>query len=629
MEQQQDLGLTAPTIDRADSSVLGSIARKWLLVVGFAASGLAISLAFALLGPPSYVATTSIVVEVPGPSQIASASGPTDPERYVVDQVEILRSHAVAQRASEKLAESGVGSPVPSALDLSPDEGKLVIASPLNSNVIDISLTDRRAEVAFQGTTAVLEAYQEIRAEEAARSSASALRQLDERISELDDQLAAIASEIRSIIPPEMQDALETQSLAILGRIIELEADLMAATNPEQIAAINSELNALATPINAVQGLIGAFSPANLQGLLDQQTALITRRADLTSQRDTIVINSELTSSGVAFVSPPADPIRADLSVPVAGVLGMMLGLILGAALARWRVLQERRVADHTEPGQILGVPLLADIPLFSLERLDSSLPVRDRSSSVTAESFRFAASSLAVRLRNMDMRCVSIVSGRLGDGKSTVAANLGYAATRLTTQGSRVLLIDGDFATQSLTKTLGMQRNARGLTDAALNKSPLPFSIQEVDSPGPGSLFLLGKGGQPVDPQSFFWSEEANRVFEKVRGDFDLVIVDTPPLLQVAYASTLAGLSDSTVVVTRHGGDSAELSEVRDKLSLVGRHSIGYVYTHAPMRDWMTEDSRSSDETTSTDWSYSISSKRDNSLNDQSREVSDRLRRL
>jgi Mrp family chromosome partitioning ATPase len=313
----------------------------------------------------------------------------------------------------------------------------------------------------------------------------------------------------------------------------------------------------------------------------------------LTSLRDEIAVGSELASTGITFVSPAAPATRADLSVPVAGVLGLIIGLIIGSVIARWMALRERRLSDYAEPGRILAAPLLADVPDFSSERLTSPIPVRDHSASATAETFRFAASNMAVRLKALDMKCVSVVSGTVGDGKSTVAANLGYAATGLGSDGSRVLLSDADFSDQTLTSMLGVPLDSAGLTEVAISNAPLSFAAQALAWTGPGQIFLLPRGDLPVDTQSFFWSDDVRRVIEEAREDFDLVIIDTPPLLQVAYAGNLARLADSSVVVARHRGNSAELAEVRDRLTLLARQSIGYVYNKAPMRGWMSEDAR------------------------------------
>jgi Mrp family chromosome partitioning ATPase len=274
----------------------------------------------------------------------------------------------------------------------------------------------------------------------------------------------------------------------------------------------------------------------------------------------------------------------------MSAALGLIVGLIVGSVIARWVALRERRLSDQTEPGIVLAAPLLGDVPDFTHERLRSPIPVRDDPESATAETFRFAASNLAVRMKASHMKSVSVVSGSVGDGKSTVAANLGFAATGLGPDGSRVLLIDADFSNQSLTRMLGIPLDSIGLTEVAINDAPVSFVAQPLNWTGSGEIFLLSRGELPVDTQSFFWSDDVRKIIEDARADFDFVIIDTPPLLQVAYAGNVARLTDSSVVVARHRGDSAALSEVRDRLTLLARQTLGYVYTKAPLRAWMTQ---------------------------------------
>ena len=73
------------------------------------------------------------------------------------------------------------------------------------------------------------------------------------------------------------------------------------------------------------------------------------------------------------------------------------------------------------------------------------------------------------------------------------------------------------------------------------------------------------------------------------MKAKYDLVLIDAPPLLRVAYATTLARLADRGMVVVAHGGDVHVAEELRDQIELVGTQPIGYVYNMAPLRAEMT----------------------------------------
>ena len=82
-----------------------------------------------------------------------------------------------------------------------------------------------------------------------------------------------------------------------------------------------------------------------------------------------------------------------------------------------------------------------------------------------------------------------------------------------------------------------------------------------------------------------------ATRVFfEGIRDEFDLVFIDTPPLLHVAYTSIISRYADGALIVVNHGGAVSELEEVADRLEFIGTKPIGYVYNRSPLRSDQTE---------------------------------------
>ena len=76
---------------------------------------------------------------------------------------------------------------------------------------------------------------------------------------------------------------------------------------------------------------------------------------------------------------------------------------------------------------------------------------------------------------------------------------------------------------------------------------------------------------------------------FETVTEEYNLVVIDSPPLLHVAYASTLVRYVDRAVVVVIHGGNVARAKELADRLAFLETEVMGYVYSKAPLRDDMT----------------------------------------
>ena len=95
----------------------------------------------------------------------------------------------------------------------------------------------------------------------------------------------------------------------------------------------------------------------------------------------------------------------------------------------------------------------------------------------------------------------------------------------------------------------------------------------------------LLGRGRVSISAPEFFRSAGAREFFNAVIEEYDLVLIDTPPILQAAYASLVTRYVDRAMVVVKHGSSPVLLEDVRDRLSLVGTPVAGYVYNRAPLR--------------------------------------------
>ncbi len=172
-----------------------------------------------------------------------------------------------------------------------------------------------------------------------------------------------------------------------------------------------------------------------------------------------------------------------------------------------------------------------------------------------------------------------------MGDGKTVVAANTALASAR---QGNRVLVIDADFGNQRLAALLSGETAAPGLTDMIEQGMPLVGVVQTVDLSGGVTIDLLSRGLEAVTAPEFFGSPAAQAFLLAVRDEYDLVLIDAPPLLQVAYTSTIVRYADGALVVVRHRGDVRAVKEVEERLALLGAEAAGYVYNRAPLRDDM-----------------------------------------
>jgi septum site-determining protein MinD len=177
------------------------------------------------------------------------------------------------------------------------------------------------------------------------------------------------------------------------------------------------------------------------------------------------------------------------------------------------------------------------------------------------------------------------------GSGKTVTTANLGISMAR---KGNRVLLIDADFGNQALTQLLlggsGIVAEDHisiplGLTEVVEENYPLEGALQRIRLRPDLEITLLARGRVPVVAIDFFSSLQTRQVVQKAAAEFDFVLVDTPPFLQVAYASAVAGYTDGVAVVVDHESRVRELDELIGRLAFLDVPVVGYVYNLAPFR--------------------------------------------
>lgn len=559
---------------------------RWL-VVATTVLALALGIVFVTLNPAKtvYTARASMVVQATAGGLDLGTSG--SPQRFVANQVEILRSAAVSDLAS-RIAEQ---EDPPIALAPEDIAGGLQVESSSSSDLIDVvfSAVDDPA-VAVGGANAVVAAYKQLVTSEKTAVTSAALQRIDAQLATLDERAQTIAGQIAEKLDEDtaLIDLRKQYEDAVVEIVsLQGEAQTADATRLAEIRARLGDLRNLIATYRSIRS-IGRDDPV-LDELQAEQEQILARRDALLERRDTISIDVELSPDVVAFSSPAQVAMPSPDSGPGRVLaVAIMMGLLGGVGLAYLFASRLHVFHDRMEPQMILGAPLLADIPDFTQEGLRTLLPVRDEPRSASAEAFRFAAASLELKMTRQNAKSLVIISPTLGAGKSTVLANAALAAAR---QGNRVLLIDADFGNQALTELLAGDEGTQepGLTEVVGEGLSLDRAIRKIEV-GPDLLLsLLSRGRQPVAAADLLRSSAARSLFDTAKEEYDLVLVDAPPLLQVAYASTLAGLVDTALVLVAHGGSTSQLEEARSRLSLIGVPILGYVYNGSPLRREMT----------------------------------------
>jgi capsular exopolysaccharide synthesis family protein len=392
--------------------------------------------------------------------------------------------------------------------------------------------------------------------------------------------------------------------------------DMLTSTEARLVDAIRSQVNSLETRVAALgdvrqqaEAEVSRLTPNEAEEIrLNEQVEAMRGigsqlRTEL--QRTRLAQAAELGRVEIVDRATRALPLPS--KKPTKLSLGLAFGLLLGLAIAFFRDHLNTGLHRRAEMEQSLNVPGLVVIPqlprVTRWRRLLDGRPSGGNTHRGRAERARQTSPSAPVILSDLvtiadatnaaagayralrtrllfantgaTLRNLVITSSWAGEGKTTTAANL---AVTLAQQGMRVLLVDCDLRKARLHTLFGLS-NDRGLTDVLLERTSL---VQAMQSTGVERLFLLSGGtvvAGPVGPSELLGSKRMTALLATAKEQFDMLVLDTQPVLVASDASILAARADGVLLVVRAGttGRSIAIDAVH-QLEAVGAHVVGAV---------------------------------------------------
>jgi len=521
------------------------------------------------------VAEASFLLSEARTTPVFGVNDPADQKRVVADQIAILQSPAVLAAAAANL-----GDITGETLSVKDFEEKLSIRWSADSNVATAAFRGDSEEEAVGGSNALLDAYQALLEDQTTANSKAAISLIDDAIAE---QQATIDGLQQELLDQGDTGALTFQLPGLIARASEI-VDQLGETNAGTTReALEQELDSITRQIDMIRLTTDvapsqAVTPAlqrTLENAIDEQATLISRRNEL-------AVEAEVNKAPTAVFSPARTVATNSGTLPLRLALaGALVGLLVGAAVAFARSSRTAIVTQGEEVAQLIGAPLLANVTDFTAEQISSDLPVRDSPRSVAAEGFRFLAASLDARAPHMVNRSIVVVGIGLGGGQTTTTANMALAAA---SEGARVLMIDADFGNQALTRMFGVDPlEVKGITDVVSGGLPLTSALSRIEV-GRGELSLISRGQVTVGAAGFFRSEAADKFLYELRSESDLILVDTPALLQVAYATTLASKVGAAILVVPRGARVRDIEATAAHLRGIGTEILGFAFNRAPI---------------------------------------------
>lgn len=414
------------------------------------------------------------------------------------------------------------------------------------------------------------------------------------RLVSLDAVARRTAEAIGGLTTEEVSSRIQTQS--------EGQSDVVSvtATHPSPVLAqrlantfarqyilfrIGADRSKIAEAESLVQNRLRELPPEARMGA--EGRSLKARADQLQVLASLQTGNAELVQTAQLPTSPSSPKVKRNIA------LAIMLGLFVGPGFALLLERLDRRIREPDELEEALGRPILGMVPhttalaakRFGLAPGEVSLPPAE------TEAFRMLQARLRYFNVDREVRTVLVSSASAADGKTTVAVHLAAAAVG---SGSRVLLLEADLRRPTLTNRLGGGQRV-GLTEVLTHSAALETALRHVpvgvahDAETHRRGFdLMSAGFLPPNPSELLESQRMQELLERLALEYDLVIIDTPPLLVVSDAIPLIKQVDGVVIVSRLGSltrDSAR--QLRAQLDGLDAPVLGVVANGVP--GWAT----------------------------------------
>jgi len=384
---------------------------------------------------------------------------------------------------------------------------------------------------------------------QARREDYPTVKQAKARLDELDRQVKAIASSIRTSIKANYDLAVKQED-EIRRDIGGLEGETLA----EQNRNVQMSILQRATDTNRTlyDSLLQRYRQLSAEAGIQPNNIQVVDRADV-----------------------PAKPIwpRALIVLFLAGLAGAVVAVIL--ILGREHL--DDTIRSGEELNSKLGLPLLGTVPIA--DNGDVMGELADPKSSIS-EAFNSIRASLLLSTPNGLPKTLLFTSTQASEGKTTTVFAVGSGLAKI---GKRVVIIDLDMRRPAQAKNFGLG-NAKGASDVFAHTLTLDQVIQQTSVPG---VSLVSSGSIPPNPTELLSSPQLRQMLDHLAAKFDIVIVDAPPILGLADAILLGSSVQSAVLVvesgrTYRGGSKAAVA----RMQKAGAHFIGAILTKQDIRN-------------------------------------------
>ncbi|AOK25798.1 polysaccharide biosynthesis tyrosine autokinase [Burkholderia ubonensis] len=314
----------------------------------------------------------------------------------------------------------------------------------------------------------------------------------------------------------------------------------------------------------------------------DIYVLLLNRVQELSVQKAGTGGNIHLIDSALR----PGDPVKPKKVLILSAAV--FLGLILGTGIVFLRRNLFQGIEDPDRVERMFNLPLYGLVPESAEQaRLDAqaeksgsrarAILASLRPKDPSVESLRSLRTAMQFALMDAKNRVIVLTGPTPGIGKSFLAVNL---AVLLAHSGKRVLLVDADMRRGLLDRYFGLTPQP-GLSELLSDQSPLEDAIRETPVQG---LSFIGAGTRPPNPSELLMSARLPQYLEGLGKRYDVVLVDSPPVLAVTDATIFGRMAGSTFLVLRSGMHTeGEIGDAIKRLRTAGVDLQGGIFNGVP----------------------------------------------
>lgn len=341
---------------------------------------------------------------------------------------------------------------------------------------------------------------------------------------------------------------------ADLNRQIDAEVRRIVAGLENEVVVAREKVNTLQGRLGQMRGTLASNNKASVQlrelernaDASKQLYEMMLQRYKQTNEQDNGYQQAD--ARVISQATPPSWATSPKTSLNLA--LGVLVGLLLAAVVALVTEAMDKYISSGEEVERIFRVPFIGQVPLLpsggmGKPRANPGEHLIEKPHSGFAEAFRNIRASIVFADLDKAARTVAVVSSLPDEGKTTISYCLGRMSSM---SGTKTIVIDGDFRRRQLTEISGLEPE-RGLLEYLFGEANLAEAVAIDEKTG---MHILPLTDRKHTPRDVFGSRAFDALLTTLKQSYDLIVIDTGPILLMAETRVLASKVDQVLVAAR-----------------------------------------------------------------------------